>query len=117
MKGRIQQWQEKYSEIHIKPLQLITSNLNPADLPTKRYCTAKEVKDDTPWQSGPSFLKLPRDQWPVSRAFKIKIPEDEIIGKINEPVFRVCALLSYPCECEPCNLAIKPSDSPRLQSI
>ena len=28
VKGRIQQWQEKYPEIHIEPLQLITSNSN-----------------------------------------------------------------------------------------
>ena len=76
VKGKLQEWQQKYPEIDIKPLQLIVGNLNPADLPTMRYCTAKEVENDTPWQNGLSFLMLPRDQWPVSRAFKMKIPDD-----------------------------------------
>ena len=69
VKGKFQEWQQKYPEIDFEPLQLFAGNLNPADLPTKRNCTAKDVQNDTPWQNGPSFLKLPRDQWPVSRAF------------------------------------------------
>ena len=61
VKGKFQEWQQKYLEIDFKPLQHIAGNLNPADLPTRTNCTAKDVEKDTPWQNGPSFLKLPRD--------------------------------------------------------
>ena len=119
----------KYPEVDFKPLQHIAGNLNSADLPTRMNCTAKDVEKDTPWQNGPSFLKLPRDQWPVSRDFQMKIPEDEIIKMIHEPVIKVChlkvsdkftcsckvcSLLSVPYECSACKSAIKPSDSPHL---
>ena len=119
-------------EIDFEPLQHIAGNLNPADLPTRTNCNAKDVEKDTPWQNGPSFLKLPRDQWPVSREFKIKIPDDEVVKTIQEPVIkvchlkvsdkfacscRVCSLLSTPCECSACKKAIKPSDSPHFQSL
>ena len=115
-----------------KPLQHIAGNLNPADLPTRTNCTAKDVEKDTPWQNGPSFLKLPRDQWPVSRDFKTKIPEDKIVKTICKPVIqvchlkvsnklpcscRICSFLSVPCECAPCKSAIKPADSPHFQSL
>ena len=86
VKGKLQEWQQKYPEIDFEPLQHIAGNLNPADLPTRTNCNAKDVEKDTPWQNGPSFLKLPRDQWPVSRDFKMKIPEDKIIGKSSKSV-------------------------------
>ena len=62
----------------------------------------------------------------------MKIPEDEIIGKIHEPVFqvchfkvsnkftcscKVCSLLSVLCECGACKSAITLSDSLHFQSL
>ena len=99
---------------------------------TYTNCNAKGVEKNTPWQNGPSFLKLPGDQWPVSRDFKMKIPEDEIIKTIHELVIHVChlkasnklscsckacSLLSVPCECAACKSAIRPVDSPHFQSL
>ena len=40
---------------------------------------------------------------------KIKILEDEPIGRVNNPVFQVCTLLSFSCECLTCKLTIEPS--------
>ena len=51
VKGKFQEWQQKYPEVDFEPLQHIAGNLNPADLPTRTNCTAKDVKKDTPWQN------------------------------------------------------------------
>ena len=132
VKGKFQEWQQKYPEVSFEPLQHIAGTLNPADLPKRTDCTAEDVEKDTPWQNGPSFLKLPRENWPVSREFKIKIPQEEVVKTIQEPAIKVChlkvsdksvcsckvcSLLSAPCECSTCRKAIKPSDSSHFQSL
>merc|ERR1712115_159053 len=73
-----------------------------------------------------------REQWPVSKEFKIKIPDEEVFKTIQEPAIKVChlkvsdksvcsckvcSLLSALCECSTCRKAIKPSDSPHFQSL
>ena len=83
VKGKLQEWQQKYPEILFEPLQHIPGNLNPAHLPTRTNYNPKDVEKGTTWQNGPDFLKLPRDQWPVSRDFKTKIPGDEIIRRLT----------------------------------
>ena len=132
VKGKFQEWQQKYPEVSFELLQHIAGTLNPADLPTRTSCTTQDVEKDMPWQNGPSFLKLPRENWPVSREFKIKIPDEEVIKTIQETVIKVChlkvsdksvcsckvcSLLSAPCECSSCKKAIKLSDSPHFQSL
>ena len=92
VKGKFQEWQQKYPEIDFEPLRHIAGNVNPADLHTRTNCTTKDVEKDTPWQKGPSFLKLPRDQWPVLKDFKMKIPEDKINKTTHEPVIQICHL-------------------------
>ena len=87
---------------------------------------------DTLLQNGPSFLKLLREDWPVSREFKTKIPDEEVVKTTKEPVSKichlkvrtksvcpckVCSLLSDPCDCSACSKAIKPSDSSHFQSL
>ena len=74
--GKFQEWKSKFPEITFEPLQHITGPLNPADLPTRTTCMALDVGRNTPWQNGPRFLKLPREEWPVTRDFKNEIPED-----------------------------------------
>ena len=75
--GKFQEWQLKYPEVSFESLQHIAGTLNPEDLPTRTSCTAEDVEMDTPWQNGPSFLKLPREEWPVLREFKTQIPEEK----------------------------------------
>ena len=87
---------------------------------------------DTPWQNGPSFLQLPREDWPVSREFKTKIPEEEVVKTMKVPVSRICqvkvssktlclsrirSLLLEPHGCSPCGKATKPGDSSHYQSL
>merc|ERR1711867_162480 len=49
VKRKFQEWQQKYPEVSLEPLQHIAGTLNPADLPTRTSCTAEDVKKDTPW--------------------------------------------------------------------
>ena len=51
VKGKLQEWQQKYPEIVFEPLQHISGNLNPADLPTRTNCNPKDVEKDTTWQN------------------------------------------------------------------
>ena len=48
VKGKFQEWQLKYPEVSFEPLQHIGGTLNPADLPTRTSCTAKDVEMDLP---------------------------------------------------------------------
>ena len=87
---------------------------------------------DTPWQNGPSFLMLPREDWPVSREFKTKIPEEEVVKTIKSLaskishvkvssksvcLCKVCSLLSDPCDFSTSGKATKPGDSSHYQSL
>ena len=119
--GKLQEWKEKFPETDFELLQHITGPLNPADLPTRSSCSAPEVKRNTPWQNGPEFLKLPREEWPVMREFKKEIPEEEVVQTIKAPKMklnllrlvptcscRVCSWLKDPCQCLDCKKALNP---------
>ena len=108
--GKLQEWKEKFPETDFEPLQHIAGPLNPADLPTRSSCSAPEVERNTPWQNGTNFLKLPREEWPVTREFKNEIPEEEVVQTIKAPKmklnllrlvptcsYRLCSWLKDPC--------------------
>ena len=68
-------------DLVVEPVQHINGKLNPSDIITRDHATAKDLETESSWFRGPSFLKLPRDQMPLSREFmKLKkdfIPEEE----------------------------------------
>merc|ERR1712240_234487 len=93
-------------------------------------CSAPEVKRSTPWQNGHEFLKLPREEWPVTREFKNEIPEEEVVQTIKAPKkklnllrlvptcsYRVYSWLKDPCQCSDCKKALNPQDSLCFQSF
>ena len=45
---------------------------NPSDIGTRGKCTIEDLKPGTMYREGPSWLKLPRDQWPLRSDFKKK---------------------------------------------
>ena len=62
----------------LEPVQHIQGADNIADLPTRGAATVKDVLPGSVWQDGPSFLKLEREQWPLSREFKSELPAKEV---------------------------------------
>ena len=128
--GKFQEWKEKFPETDFELLQHIAGPLNPADLPTRSSCSASEVERNTPWQNGPEFLKLPREEWPVTRDFKNEILEEEVVQTIKAPKiklnflrlvqtysYRVCSRLKDPCQCSDCKKALNPRHSSCFQSF
>ena len=63
-------------ETEILPVQHVPGVLNPADIPTRASTTPDEVREGSIWQSGPSYLTLPHDQWPFSREFLDTVPAE-----------------------------------------
>ena len=64
--------------IVVNPIMHVPGLLNPADIPTRPSTTPKEVLEGTVWQNGPSYLSLPKDQWPFSREFMDILPAEEM---------------------------------------
>ena len=57
----------------------VPGTLNTADLCTRGTARVEDVLPGSLWQSGPHFLMLGRDQWPVTRDFvRTDLPADEI---------------------------------------
>ena len=53
----------------------IPGKLNIADQITRRQ-KAVALKQDSTWQNGPDFLKLPEDEWPVQQeSLAVEVPE------------------------------------------
>ena len=57
---------------------------NVADLATRGACTVEDVLPGSRYQSGPSWLRLEQDQWPVKTAGEVNhpIPESELNPKM-----------------------------------
>ena len=73
----------------------LSSNDNAADQPTKLTSTLDDVSMDSPWQRGPSYLYLPRDQWPINQDFATRkdsvIPSCKIVKKYRANIQNINA--------------------------
>ena len=80
--SRVAEAMENLSEVaeetEVDPLQHVPGLLNPADIPTRSMASPDDVKHGSTWQSGPEYLKLPREQWPFSREFIDTLPASEL---------------------------------------
>ncbi|XP_033730738.1 uncharacterized protein LOC117320185 [Pecten maximus] len=60
----------------------VSGNDNPADL-TTRVTAPKNLDMESVWQTGPAFLKMPLEEWPISRTFNLEgEPLPDIIGHV-----------------------------------
>ena len=73
----IGKWKERDDNIEVEDLQYTPGEENPADLSTRGEATYSDVINNSRWQQGPSWLKLPRDQWMMNREFIMTVPETE----------------------------------------
>ena len=63
----------------VEPVHHVSGSLNPADVATRGEAKLSDIGVDSFWQVGPSFLRTPRDTWPVTRDFvRVKLPDDEL---------------------------------------
>ena len=60
----------------VEPLQHVSGDLNPSDLPTRGMALPEDLQEGSLWQQGPDFLRLPRESWPVSRHFVTSVPDE-----------------------------------------
>ena len=64
----------------------IEGSLNVADMTTRAGCSVSEINKGSIWQSGPEFLKLPENEWPIySDTNVLKLPEErkQFIGAVQ----------------------------------
>ena len=95
MKGRMQGWELKFSEVTVDFLQHIAGAKKSADPLTRPNCTVLDAGRQSNWRNGPMFPKLPRESWPVSRYFRRKLPDAEIRRPKQSPTLSSLTLHSY----------------------
>ena len=63
--------------------QFVDSKDNAADKSTRLDTDCSELRPDSEWQNGPSFLKSPQLNWPVNRDFaeKKEYPQAKLLKK------------------------------------
>lgn len=91
----------------------IPGDLNISDIIT-RGATPADLKEESEWQKGPSFLKMPVEEWPKKSAKEVAANAKEGINKIQRKTFtaaltRAQAKMKHPDGKEPVTL-IKPSE-------
>ena len=60
---------------------------NIADIGT-RGAKPVDIGLDSEWQNGPDWLKWPISEWPIDRAYRESIPEEEI-PKVSAMAVRI----------------------------
>ena len=67
----------------VEPLQHVPGEKNiSADMCTRGRAAVDDIGPGSTWQEGPGFLKLERDQWPLSRDFENgNLPKEELRSK------------------------------------
>ena len=69
---------EVLSVVDVKNIYHVRSKLNISDLATRTDATIKDISPGSDWQDGPAWMKLPRDEWPLTQDTKgTAIPEEE----------------------------------------
>lgn len=64
----------------------IAGNVNIADIIT-RGATPEGLGEDTAWQNGPKFLKLPLEEWPIKSAKDVVADARDSINKLQRKAF------------------------------
>ena len=60
----------------------VPSKKNISDLGTRRDATVTDVSKGSEWQDGASWMRLPKEEWPVSQDFSGQdLPTEELISK------------------------------------
>ena len=60
--------------------------VNPGDWPTRGTFGWQDIGLDSQWQTGPDFIREPRDTWPVTRDFVTEVPKEERVSKYHRMI-------------------------------
>ena len=75
VQDRMESWNRK--GIKVRDLYHWPGASNIADLPTKGQAEVRDVVEGSEWQNGLKETRFPEVQWPISRNFVRKVPEEE----------------------------------------
>ena len=75
---------EKAEEV--EDVRFVEGKLNPADQGTRPGCQLQDLDLTSQWQTGPKFLKGPRETWPLKAAVQGVIPKEELRTKYLQGV-------------------------------
>ena len=96
--NRVNEYYQIRSEIEelvdiMEPLQYVPGELNSsADICTRGRARVEDLGPGSSWQEGPAFLKLEREQWPLSRDFRdVSLPKEELRTKHEVLFYRAKA--------------------------
>ena len=71
----------------------VKSKDNAADRPSRIDSTLADVSPNSPWQTGPAYLRTPIEEWPMNREFAARkdsaIPSVELLKKYREIIQNV----------------------------
>ena len=69
-KSKVEQWSH------------IESKKNISDLATRTTARVEEIAEGSDWQKGPSWMRLPKDQWPTSQDISgVSVPLEELTNR------------------------------------
>ena len=69
---------------HLEDLEHVASDLNAADICTRRDASIRDRALNSNWQTGPGWIKEPRFLWPCTREFvRSELPEQETKAPIQ----------------------------------
>ena len=69
---------EILSVVDVKNIYHVRSKLNISDLATRTNATVEDISTGSAWQDGPAWMKLPRDEWPLTQdTGGTPVPEEE----------------------------------------
>ena len=69
---------EILSVVDVKNIYHVRSKLNISDLATRTNATVEDISTGSDWQDGPAWMKLPRNEWPLTQdTGGALVPEEE----------------------------------------
>ena len=83
--------------VALKDIHFVPGELKPADIPTRGDSKLEYIGPNSIWQTGPQYLSLPRDKWPITRDFirePIRDEEKRHMKAIASTAFRTVIIFN-----------------------
>ena len=74
-------WADLFPETVLHTTCHLPGELNIADLGTRDETSPNEINQGSLWQTGPEFLQLPKESWPLTDPSTLSIPNEELLPR------------------------------------